>query len=46
MYNLDRNEIARFARENPAIRAHLDLQERKDKLDQVKMVFHSYAHAL
>ncbi|KAF8340528.1 P-loop containing nucleoside triphosphate hydrolase protein [Cantharellus anzutake] len=36
MYDLDRDEIARFARENPAIRAHLDLQERKDKLEQVR----------
>lgn len=35
MYNLDRDEIARFARENPAIRDHLDLQERRDKLDAV-----------
>jgi len=35
MYDLDRNEIARFARENPAIRSHLDLQERKDKLEEV-----------
>jgi len=35
MYDLDRTEIARFARENPAIREHLDLQERKDKLEEV-----------
>ena len=35
MYDLDREEIARFARENPAIRDHLNLQERKDKLDTV-----------
>jgi len=35
MYDLDREEIARFARENPAIRDHLNLQERKDKLDAV-----------
>jgi dynamin-like GTPase MGM1, mitochondrial len=35
MYDLDREEIARFARENPMIRDHLDLQERKDKLDTV-----------
>jgi hypothetical protein len=35
MYDLDREEIAHFARENPAIRDHLDLQERKDKLDAV-----------
>jgi len=27
--------MARFARENPKIRAHLDLQDRKDKLESV-----------
>lgn len=36
MYDLDRDEIARFARENPAIKDHLDLQERKDKLESVR----------
>ncbi|KAI0264439.1 P-loop containing nucleoside triphosphate hydrolase protein [Gloeopeniophorella convolvens] len=35
LYDLDRNEIVEFARENPAIRRHLDLQERKDKLEEV-----------
>ncbi|KAI0034210.1 P-loop containing nucleoside triphosphate hydrolase protein [Vararia minispora EC-137] len=35
LYDLDRSEIVRFARENPQIRAHLDLQERKDKLEEV-----------
>lgn len=30
-----REEILRFARENPVIRKHLDLQDRKDKLEQV-----------
>ena len=30
-----RNEIAKFARENPVVRKHLDLQDRKDKLEQV-----------
>ena len=35
LYDLDRSEIARFARENPAIKKHLDLQERKDKLESV-----------
>ncbi|KZT57938.1 hypothetical protein CALCODRAFT_523823 [Calocera cornea HHB12733] len=35
MYDLDRKEIAKFARENPTIRDHLDLQERKDKLEEV-----------
>lgn len=38
MYDLDREEIARFARENPIIRDHLDLQERKDKLDSVSVI--------
>lgn len=27
--------MGRFARENPKIRAHLELQERKDKLESV-----------
>ncbi|KAF8525845.1 P-loop containing nucleoside triphosphate hydrolase protein [Hysterangium stoloniferum] len=35
IYDLDRSEIQRFARENPAVRHHLDLQERKDKLEEV-----------
>ena len=35
IYDLDRNEIQRFARENPVVRKHLDLQERKDKLEEV-----------
>ncbi len=35
LYDLDRNEIVEFARENPEIRRHLDLQERKDKLEEV-----------
>ena len=35
LYDLDRNEIVEFARENPEIRKHLDLQERKDKLEEV-----------
>ncbi|KIO34291.1 hypothetical protein M407DRAFT_64253 [Tulasnella calospora MUT 4182] len=35
MYDLDRAEITRFARENPSIRRHLDLQDRKDKLEDV-----------
>ncbi|KAI6013351.1 P-loop containing nucleoside triphosphate hydrolase protein [Pisolithus microcarpus] len=35
IYDLDRKEIAEFARENPSIRRHLDLQERKDKLEEV-----------
>ncbi|KAH9051941.1 P-loop containing nucleoside triphosphate hydrolase protein [Lactarius vividus] len=35
LYDLDRNEIVEFARENPEIRRHLELQERKDKLEEV-----------
>ncbi|EIW84095.1 hypothetical protein CONPUDRAFT_119685 [Coniophora puteana RWD-64-598 SS2] len=35
LYDLDRKEIIEFARENPTIRRHLDLQERKDKLEEV-----------
>lgn len=34
-YDLDREEVARFARENPTIRTHLNLQERKEKLEMV-----------
>jgi len=41
MYNLDRAEIVKFARENPAVRRHLDLQERKDKLEQVMLQLQS-----
>ncbi|VDB83809.1 unnamed protein product [Peniophora sp. CBMAI 1063] len=35
LYDLDRSEIERFARENPIVRRHLELQERKDKLEEV-----------
>ncbi|THV02754.1 hypothetical protein K435DRAFT_716304 [Dendrothele bispora CBS 962.96] len=35
LYDLDRREIVEFARENPVVRKHLDLQERKDKLEEV-----------
>jgi dynamin-like GTPase MGM1, mitochondrial len=35
LYDLDRREITEFARENPAVRKHLELQERKDKLEEV-----------
>lgn len=36
LYDLDRSEIERFARENPTVRRHLELQERKDKLEEVR----------
>jgi hypothetical protein len=39
LYDLDRNEIVEFARENPEIRRHLDLQDRKDKLEEVRTFF-------
>jgi len=34
-YNLTREEILDFARENPKFRHHLDLQDRKEKLELV-----------
>ena len=41
LYDLDRSEIVEFARENPEIRRHLDLQDRKDKLEEVRTIFGS-----
>jgi len=35
LYDLDRSEIVEFARENPAVQRHLDLQGRKEKLEEV-----------
>ncbi|KAJ7903616.1 P-loop containing nucleoside triphosphate hydrolase protein [Mycena olivaceomarginata] len=35
LYDLDPKEIIEFARENPVVRRHLDLQGRKDKLEEV-----------
>ncbi|KAI0280756.1 hypothetical protein BGY98DRAFT_961664 [Russula aff. rugulosa BPL654] len=35
LFDLDRNDIVEFAKENPEIRRHLDLQDRKDKLEEV-----------
>ncbi|KAG1825071.1 P-loop containing nucleoside triphosphate hydrolase protein [Suillus variegatus] len=35
IYDLDRKEVEEFARENPVVKHHLDLQERKDKLEEV-----------
>lgn len=32
---MDKTDLAKFARENPSIRAHLNLQERKEKLEMV-----------
>ncbi|KAJ9102952.1 hypothetical protein QFC19_004508 [Naganishia cerealis] len=44
LYDLDRNEIAKFARENPDLKRHLDLQDRKDKLEQVMRSLQSLAN--
>ncbi|PWN48515.1 hypothetical protein IE53DRAFT_389281 [Violaceomyces palustris] len=35
VYDMDKSELARFARENPSVKRHLDLQERKEKLETV-----------
>ncbi|SOV04149.1 probable MGM1 - Mitochondrial GTPase related to dynamin [Ustilago sp. UG-2017a] len=35
VYDLDKQEVAKFARENPVVKKHLDLQERKEKLEMV-----------
>ncbi|KAI8097931.1 P-loop containing nucleoside triphosphate hydrolase protein [Gilbertella persicaria] len=35
VYQMDRRQIQQFARENPPIQKHLDLQERKTKLEDV-----------
>ncbi|KIP08217.1 hypothetical protein PHLGIDRAFT_23637 [Phlebiopsis gigantea 11061_1 CR5-6] len=43
LYDLDRREIVEFARENPTIRRHLELQERKDKLEEVMKQLNSLA---
>ena len=40
---VNRDEVQRFARENPEIRKHLDLQERKDKLEEVMKQLNSLA---
>ncbi|KAG8827334.1 dynamin-like GTPase mgm1 [Serendipita sp. 399] len=42
IYDLDRSEVQKFARENPAIRRHLDLQDRKDKLEQCMIQLQSF----
>jgi hypothetical protein len=35
LYDLDRREIVEFARENPDVKKHLELQEKKEKLEEV-----------
>lgn len=35
VYDLDKQELSKFARENPVVKRHLDLQERKEKLEMV-----------
>lgn len=37
LYDLDRNDIIEFAKQNPEVKKHLDLQERKDKLEEVSI---------
>ena len=44
LYDFDRNEIVEFAKENPEIRRHLDLQDRKDKLEDVCCFSHRPVH--
>lgn len=39
-HDLDRAEVLRFARENPAVAKHLALQERKEKLELVRRRLH------
>ena len=34
-YDMSREEMVNFARQNPVIRKHIDLQERKFKLEEV-----------
>ena len=38
LYDLERNEIVEFAKQNPAVKKHLDLQERKDKLEEASPI--------
>ena len=45
MYDLDRSAIEKFARENPQLDAHLSLQEKKDKLEEVMRRLHVLASA-
>jgi predicted ArsR family transcriptional regulator len=35
VYEMDRRQIQQFARENPPVQKHLELQERKMKLEEV-----------
>ena len=35
IFTLDHKELEAFAKENPTVREHLELQERKDKLEEV-----------
>ena len=36
-YDMTHEDMVNFARENPAIRHHIDLQERKSKLEEVML---------
>lgn len=42
IYDLDRKQILAFAKENPKIRKHLELQERKRKLEEVTFFFNLF----
>ncbi|KAN0065641.1 mitochondrial dynamin GTPase Msp1 [Thecaphora frezii] len=35
IYDLDKAQLASFARQNPSVKKHLDLQEKKEKLEMV-----------
>ena len=36
-YDMSKDDMTAFARQNPAIRKHIDLQERKEKLEEVML---------
>lgn len=44
VYDLNREEIANFARQNPAVRAHLEAQSKKEKLELVMEKLNSLVH--
>ena len=44
--NLNEVDIVAFARENPSIWEHLDLQDRKDKLEEVRPELNVSLHFL
>jgi dynamin-like GTPase MGM1, mitochondrial len=46
VYDQDREDILQFARENPHVRKHLELQEKKDKLEEVREIASSWQRRL